>query len=62
MIFSGPFQFQPFCDSALAEIGVLLAINLVRDVKQHLKSFYRFISSRRNSSPTAEWARVPEIG
>lgn len=62
MIFRGPFQFQPFCDSAVMEVGVLLAINLVRDVKQHMKSFYRSVSSRRNSSPAAERDRGPEVG
>lgn len=39
MIFRGPFQLQPFCDFAVTEVGVLLAINLLRDMNQHRKSF-----------------------
>lgn len=33
MVFRGPLQFQLFCDSAVMEAGVLLVLNLVRDMK-----------------------------
>jgi len=47
MIFRGPFQLQSFCDSAVTKAKVLLALNLVRDMKE--QSFYRSVRSRRNS-------------